>query len=134
MQKLKRGRESIAVYETVLYLDDFLAILQLFEDHCDSVKVAVEDLLLDDPRAEIFQLKDRLNRLEVFRLNIEGRDFYSAQELMELLGRSGGADDLRGIEELRGQRGPKYPAVAETHTSGIPVTECSIMMPTIFAR
>ena len=54
MQKLKRGRESIAVYETVLYLDDFLAILQLFEDHCDSVKVAVEDLLLDDPRAEIF--------------------------------------------------------------------------------
>jgi hypothetical protein len=111
MQKLKQGKESITVDETVLYLDDFLAILQLFRDHCDSVKVTVEDYLLDDPGSEIFQLKDRLNRSEVFRLNIEGQDFYSTQELIDLLGKSG--DDLKKVEELRSQERPKYPAVAE---------------------
>jgi|ERR1039457_3187865 hypothetical protein len=91
MQKLPKGRKRISVDETVLYLDDFLAVLQLFKDHCDSVKVTVEDYLLDDPGSEIAQLKDRLNRSEVFRLNIEGRDFYSTQELTDLLGKSGGA-------------------------------------------
>jgi hypothetical protein len=111
MQKLKQGRGSTTVHETVLYLDDFLAILQLFNDHCDSVKVTVEDYLLDDPGSEIFQLKDRLNRTEVFRLNIEGKDFYSTQELIDLLGKS--ADDLKTVEELRSQKRPKYLPVAE---------------------
>jgi hypothetical protein len=118
MQKLPKGRKRISVDETVLYLDDFLAVLQLFKDHCDSVKVTVEDYLLDDPGSEIAQLKDRLNRSEVFRLNIEGRDFYSTQELTDLLGKSGGGVDLKKVEELRSLKGPKYPAVAELWLDG----------------
>jgi hypothetical protein len=116
VQKLKRGRESITVHETVLYLDDLLAIVQLFKDHCDSVKVTVEDYLLDDPGSEIFQLKDRLNRSEAFRLTILGQDFYSTQELMDLLGES--ADDPKRAEELRSQKQLKHPALAELRLDG----------------
>jgi hypothetical protein len=72
MQKLKRGEERIAVYETVLYLDDFLALVQLFEEHCNSVTVTVEDFRLDDPGSAILQMKDRLRRSVAFEPRIKG--------------------------------------------------------------
>lgn len=45
------------VYDTILYLEDFLATLQMFQDNCGSVRATVEDFLLDDPCKEIFEIR-----------------------------------------------------------------------------
>jgi hypothetical protein len=72
MKQLGRGSQRINLHGVLLYLEDFLSILELFKENCDVVEVTADGFVLDDPETEILQLKSRLNRLEVFELRIEG--------------------------------------------------------------
>src|ERR1035438_2874653 len=72
MKQLPRGSQKIHLRGVLLYLEDFLAIVQLFRETCDVVEVTADGFALDDPPTEISQLKERLNRSEVYRLKIDG--------------------------------------------------------------
>jgi hypothetical protein len=79
MKQVGQGTQRLALHGVLLYLEEFFSILTLFKQNCDVVKVTADGFALDDPETEVSQLASRLNRSEVFKLDIEGSQFLPGQ-------------------------------------------------------
>jgi hypothetical protein len=84
MKQLGRGSQRIPLHGVLLCLEDFFSILALFRENCDVVKVTADGLTLDDAETEILELRGRLNRPGVFKLEIEGTSKAKYRPLAEI--------------------------------------------------
>lgn len=102
MKAIKRETETTTVHGVLLYVEDFLAIVDLLKENCDVVDIALDGFTLDGQiEAELDELRKKLNRSTVFDLKVSGFNFHPGW---------GNEDEQR--------RSRCYPPVAELSLAG----------------